>query len=104
LLLVDKYTARENASAQTWFDAARIYTLASRLVIKDESLNEEQQAAKTSEFAGKAMAFLAGAREREFFTDKANLSALKTDKYLTSLRERDDFKQLVKELEEDLQK
>ena len=99
LLLFNKYTAREDSSGQTWFDAARIYTLASRLVAKDESLNEEQQAAKTSEYAGKAMALLIGAREREFFTDKTNLAALKTDKYLTSLRERDDFKQFVKKLE-----
>ena len=99
LLLFNKYTAREDSSGQTWFDAARIYTLASRLVTKDESLNEEQQAAKTSEYAGKAMALLIGAREREFFTDKTNLAALKTDKYLTSLRERDDFKKFAKELE-----
>ena len=98
LLLFNKYTAREDSSGQTWFDAARIYTLASRLVAKDESLNEEQQAAKISEYAGKAMALLIGAREREFFTDKTNLAALKTDKYLTSLRERDDFKKFVETL------
>ena len=53
---------------------------------------------KPSEYAGKAMALLIGAREREFFTDKTNLAALKTDKYLTSLRERDDFKKFVETL------
>ncbi len=53
------------------------------------------------QYAARAVALLGKAREAGFFKDKKNVAHLKQDRDLYALRQRDDFKNLLAELERD---
>lgn len=72
------------------YDAACIVSLASAGV---------SDAGKQNEFAAKAVHLLKHARSNGFFKDKENVEHAKKDSDLASLRQRPDFQQLMKELE-----
>lgn len=87
------------------YNAARLVSLASAAAAKDEDLAGTERTQLAEKHANRAMELLAEARSAGWFQDAKNIAhATDTDRDLDPLRDRDDFKQLVKELEEDLQK
>ena len=76
-------------------DAAVFLVQCFQAVEKDTSLSEEKRTAARAEYAGQAVALLRRAAE---MNPKA-VQDLKTAREFQPLRERDDFKQLVAEIE-----
>ncbi|HEY3393245.1 MAG TPA: serine/threonine-protein kinase [Lacipirellulaceae bacterium] len=74
-----------------FYQAARVCAVASATV---------KDAQKREQFAARAVALLQEARARGNFLDKSNLEGLTSDSGLDSLREREDFKKLLAELED----
>ena len=79
-------------------------SLASGAAAKDEDLAEADRVTLVDKYAVRAVALLKEDRSLGYFKDPEIVAHMKKDTDLDPLRERDDFKQLVKELEEDLQK
>ena len=86
------------------YNAACLLSLASGAAAKDEDLAEADRTALVDKYAVRAMELLTEARTAGWFQEAKNIAHAKdTDADLAPLRDRDDFKQLVKELEEELQ-
>ena len=86
------------------YSAACLLSLASGAAAKDEDLAEADRTALVDKYAVRAMELLTEARTAGWFQEAKNIAHAKdTDADLAPLRDRDDFKQLVKELEEELQ-
>ena len=84
--------------------AVGAFLRASRLR-RDEELAEVDRATLVDKYAVRAMELLTEARTAGYFKEAKNIAHAKdTDTDLDPLRDRDDFKQLLKGLEEDLQK
>ena len=86
------------------YNAACLLSLASAAAAKDEDLAEADRVTLADKHAARAVALLVEDRTLGYFKDPAKVAHMKQDTDLDPLRDRDDFKQLVKELEEDLQK
>jgi hypothetical protein len=86
------------------YNAACLLSLASAAAAKVEDLAEAERAELIDKYAVRAVALLKEDRTLGYFKDPENLAHMKQDTDLDPLRDRDDFKQFVKELEEDLQK
>jgi hypothetical protein len=93
------------ASARNFYCAACLLSLASGAVTRDERLTAAVRAMRVEQYAARAVELLIKAQQTGWFDDSANVIHLKkTDTDLDPLRQRDDFKQLVKELNEDQEK
>jgi tetratricopeptide (TPR) repeat protein len=86
------------------YNAACLFSVVSGAAAKDENLPEADRATLADKHAARALALLKEDRTLGYFKDPEILAHMKKDPDLDPLRDRDDFKQLVKELEEDLQK
>src|SRR5262249_52347704 len=74
------------------YNAACGYSLASACADADDKMRESH--------AAKAVALLQEARDKGYFKAKQQVEQARKDKDLDPLRARDDFKQLMKELDE----
>jgi hypothetical protein len=80
-------------------------SLAFGAAAKDEDVPEKERSTFVHNSASRAMELLAEARTAGWFQEAKNIAHVKdTDGDLDPLRERDDFKQLFKKLEEDQEK
>jgi hypothetical protein len=86
------------------YNAACVVSLASGAVAMDEDLAETERMQLAEKHAMRAIELLAEARTAGWFQEAEKIAHAKdTDRELDPLRERDDFKQFVKELEADEQ-
>jgi serine/threonine protein kinase/tetratricopeptide (TPR) repeat protein len=90
----DDLTHNARTPAGTLYDAACVYGL-SVPAAKDDAKQQEQ-------YARKALALLRRAQAAGFFKSAAEVEHLKEDDDLAALRDRADFKQLVRELQKKL--
>ena len=82
-----------------FYNAACLLSLASDAAAKDEDLAEAERTTLVDKYAARAVALLIEDQSLGYFKDAANVAHMKKDTDLDPLRERDDFKQFLKELE-----
>ena len=87
------------ARAGNLYNAARLLSLACGAAAKDENLAETDRTTLAEKYATRAVAFLLEDRALGYFKAPEKVAHMKKDADLDPLRERDDFKQLLKELE-----
>jgi len=81
------------------YESACYLSLASDAVETDQLLSETERFELAEKYATQAITTLLESRSLGFFKDPENVAHMKQDTDLDPLRERDDFKQFVKELE-----
>ena len=88
--------AKQNSrSVEALYDAACIHSLASAAVLKDDKLSEDERKTLAEKYAARAVALLKDAVSKGY----KNLDHIKKDADLDAVRLRDDFKQLLADLE-----
>jgi|GEM_PF-3399270 len=102
LKFVDEYVQIKGASDLVFFAAAGMYALASELAAKDQTINGVERGVRTEQYARRAIELLEEADEHRFFKLTSRLDDLRKDELFDSIRERDDYKELVDRLEETL--
>jgi tetratricopeptide (TPR) repeat protein len=100
LQFIDSVVGHEKTDGLTLFDAAAIYSHAIEAAAKDPELDEDNRHERSSKYESRAMELLVRAKEAGFFDNENGQSKLQSDKLLDPLRERADFKQFIKELED----
>jgi hypothetical protein len=100
-------TAEANALAdqksvpgETLYNLACVSSLSSTAVRRDPHLSPTEQDQRAEEYAARAVELLGKARAVGYFQEPARVEHLKTDKDLDPLRDREDFKKLLAELED----
>ncbi len=88
------------ATALTWYNAARVCASASALARKDASLSAAEQESLAGRYADRAVRLLRQAVAKGF-RGQANLDHMKADKDLDPLRDRADFRKLQGGLEKE---
>jgi eukaryotic-like serine/threonine-protein kinase len=78
-----------------------IYSLASAVVLKDDRLSPSEQKRLAERYAAKSVELLQKARADGFFETPGFVKYLRKDTDLKPLRERGDFKKLIRQLDED---
>jgi serine/threonine-protein kinase len=86
------------ASGDTLYRAARIYALAAAAARRDAQLPEAERDPLAGRYGERAVELLAKARTAGHFQTPANRARLANDTDLDSLRSRDDFQQMLREL------
>ena len=99
---VDKYVAIDGASDLVFFAAAGTYALASEVATKDETIGGVERGVRTEQYARRAIELLEKADEHKFFKLTSRVDDLRKDELFNSIRQRDDYKELVARLEEAL--
>jgi tetratricopeptide (TPR) repeat protein len=80
-------------------DVADVYALASAAASRDPKLSALERQERAERYAKRAVASLKEAAATGWFETPLHLNELRTDKELDSLRQRDDFQKLLKDLE-----
>jgi tetratricopeptide (TPR) repeat protein len=83
----------------TFFELARVYSLATAAAAVDARLSPEQRRQEAGSYAQRGMELLGEARNAGFFKVPANLEKLRKDPDLEGLRSREDFQQLLGKLD-----
>jgi tetratricopeptide (TPR) repeat protein len=83
------------------YDLARVWSLCSATARKDGKLPAAEQAKLAEQYAGRAFDWLSKSRDGGYFKDPANIAHMKKDTDLDPLRDRDDLKKLLAELEKE---
>jgi hypothetical protein len=78
---------------------ARVSALSAAAARKDSKRPEGERRDLSEQFGARAVQLLGDARDRGYFTNAANLSQLATDSDWQVVRERTDFKSLLRELQ-----
>jgi tetratricopeptide (TPR) repeat protein len=91
----DALAKNDNATGDTLYDAACVYGLCSAAANRDAKLNEVERKKIAEEYAGRAVILLQRATARGW----KDVGRMKEDSDLDSLRQREDFKKLIRELE-----
>jgi serine/threonine-protein kinase len=93
--------ARDKTTTEfTVHDLACVCSLAAAAVPKDGGLQADEQKRLAELYAVQAVALFWQAREAGFFKEWANVARMKNDTDLRALHQREDFKKLLRELEE----
>ncbi len=92
-----RYEGPAIAFGSEFYTFAQLYALASRAAADDTRLAAADRGKRSADYAAHAVALLKRAQADGYFRFPARLARLKTDPELDGLRQREDFKELVKE-------
>jgi serine/threonine protein kinase/tetratricopeptide (TPR) repeat protein len=94
---------KEFSRSAIYYNAACLSSVASDVVSNDGDLAGNDQKALVDKYAGRALEFLVEIRSLKYFDDPENIVHLRKDSDLAPIRERDDFKKFLQELEDGLE-
>jgi serine/threonine-protein kinase len=95
----EELVGQKGVSGAILYDAACILSLASTAANKDEKLKAEERKALAERYATRAVVLLTRTKTAGFFKNADNVAHMKKDTDLDPLRQRDDYKQFLRELE-----
>jgi tetratricopeptide (TPR) repeat protein len=90
---------QDKPAAALGYNLACLWSLCSAAVGRDEKLPGAERTRLAGEYAARALVLLTRAREAGLFKNPSWVAQLKKDPDLDALRQRDDFKKLLAELE-----
>jgi serine/threonine-protein kinase len=101
VLVMEDWTTRvtRDTPPEHFLHGLAVYCVALEAVRKDDQLASAEQALLTERYGKEAVALLRKLQERDYFKDAAHAESLRTDEDLRPLRERNDFRQLLSEVE-----
>jgi serine/threonine protein kinase len=92
-------TSSDKANSVTWFDGAKVLMTSAQAAKNDQTIDEEVRDSTSDKLKSKAIEALKKANELKYFKNAKSLKELEQTTF-KPLDDREDFKQLVKELKE----
>jgi serine/threonine-protein kinase len=94
----DALAQEEDVRTDSLYQLARIFSLCSEAVRLDTQITPADRAKLAAQYAARAVELLTWAHSAGYFKDPVHLQTLEKDNDLDSLRRREDFRKLVKDL------
>ncbi|MBT4693853.1 MAG: hypothetical protein HOB73_10960, partial [Planctomycetaceae bacterium] len=97
--IMEEMLKDEDLSGVSYYNGACLSAIAASVINDDKEIEAEERMEMINSYSTKAVQLLGKAKEEGLFSKVVKRQQLNRDKDLDSLRERDDFKQFVKQLE-----